>query len=949
MQGAGLATFKKAITPQTVIEVDNTKQTPLHHAAARGLLDHVQVLMKKRGVDPNAKCRNGWTPLHNAASRGFWKVLLWLLDHPSVNPTLLNDDNSSILHYIARQAVTRADQETFQEVLRKCEERGCSWYVANNNGEFPLHSAALKGNGVAITYAMNNAVLTELRNRRGETPLFYTVMTGKLDCAQIFLSHSANRFALTRTGTSVLDIAREVAVLEIMDVVGYSKIGFSNDELQSELMCAAREGLIDKVKELVSRGIDPNASDKYSMTPLLHAASNCHIDVVAYLLSVEAVDVNVQNDCGMSLLHFLAAFSRSHRPIADFSEHHRRLMLEALTVRGCNPNACSIKLETPLHIACLSSNAPAVSILLENGGDPLRATVNGDTPLHYAVMQHSLAAVSVLINATNIAAAAELKNTQGKSPTALAKDSYQAQLLSVLLSSLPAGTATLARSESSDLLHERKSTVFQRATRMLGTLGGPSHKKSSSSSGSSTLTTEISISPPTNLVHLSHVDTQMNWKRSDNSTTDATMWRLEDKLGEGAYGSVYRGAHIESGFEVAIKTFKVSNKMSDILREVDILRKCSHPNIVAYLGCYKQADGSLWILMDYCAGGSVYDILRKRQAGLKEKQIASICLPVLHGLAYLHHRGVIHRDLKAANILLTAEGFPKIADFGVSAQVGPEDDKLQSIVGTPLWMSPEVLEGSEYDDRADIWSLGITSIEMAEGSPPHFRENLMRAMFLISTQPPPTLKEPSQWSLEFNSFVQSCLHRDPFDRPTALKLVEHSFVIISHEECEQTNQKLVRELAEIHQAAAAATMVLERSPLGKEKKPSKQSKKAAGAIKADQPTPPRGEDKSTAKSKPLRVRKPTLLSAINTGRSDNPTLDLMRERDALHLERDALLLEKNEALRRISELEVQVTDLELRVRELTSSQSPDAIELDAWKTKCKNLEQMLSDNATMRK
>ena len=210
--------------------------------------------------------------------------------------------------------------------------------------------------------------------------------------------------------------------------------------------------------------------------------------------------------------------------------------------------------------------------------------------------------------------------------------------------------STSIKSTDSPSAERHKVNVFTRASRLL-----QRNKQAASA--------DMTIGAPTGLVHRTHVDAEMNWKAAGaNADQHAAMWHLDKKLGEGAHGAVYRGVHKETGFEAAIKTYKLTNKMDDILREVDILRKCSHPNIVAYLGCHKQADETLWVLMDFCRGGAVYDILQKRQAGLSERQIAAICLPVLHGLAYLHDRGVIHRDLKAANILLSAEGNPKIAD-----------------------------------------------------------------------------------------------------------------------------------------------------------------------------------------------------------------------------------------------------------------------------------------------
>jgi len=150
-----------------------------------------------------------------------------------------------------------------------------------------------------------------------------------------------------------------------------------------------------------------------------------------------------------------------------------------------------------------------------------------------------------------------------------------------------------------------------------------------------------------------------------------------------------------------------------------------------------------------------------------------VCTMALKGLKYLHSMKKIHRDIKSGNILLNHEGDCKLADFGVSAELNTTLAKRKTVIGTPYWMAPEVLQSSEYDGKADIWSLAITAIEMAVGEPPHSNVHPMRAIFLIPTSDPPTLPNPSDWSHDFNDFLKVCLVKNPANRPTAADLLEH--------------------------------------------------------------------------------------------------------------------------------------------------------------------------------
>lgn len=183
------------------------------------------------------------------------------------------------------------------------------------------------------------------------------------------------------------------------------------------------------------------------------------------------------------------------------------------------------------------------------------------------------------------------------------------------------------------------------------------------------------------------------------------------------------------------------------------------------------------IVMEYCGAGSVSDLLKLNEANLDELQMATVCRDVLQGLVYLHNTRRIHRDIKAGNILLNHKGEAKLADFGVSGTLSSDTTKRHTVIGTPFWMAPEVIQEVGHNYKADIWSLGITMIEMAEGHPPYYNIHPLRAIFFIPTRPPPTFSDPTKWSPECNDFLACCLVKNPADRPMAEKLLLHPFIL----------------------------------------------------------------------------------------------------------------------------------------------------------------------------
>ncbi|KAK3146037.1 hypothetical protein QOZ80_3BG0260700 [Eleusine coracana subsp. coracana] len=274
----------------------------------------------------------------------------------------------------------------------------------------------------------------------------------------------------------------------------------------------------------------------------------------------------------------------------------------------------------------------------------------------------------------------------------------------------------------------------------------------------------------------------------------STKYELLHELGKGSYGAVYKARDLRTQELVAVKIISLTEGeegYEDIRGEIEMLQQCSHPNVVRYFGSY-QGEEYLWIIMEYCGGGSVADLIGVTEEPLDESQIAYICREALKGLAYLHSIFKVHRDIKGGNILLTEQGEVKLGDFGVAAQLTRTMSKRNTFIGTPHWMAPEVIQESRYDGKVDVWALGVSAIEMAEGMPPRSTVHPMRVIFMISSEPAPMLEDKEKWSLLFHDFIAKCLTKDPRLRPAASEMLKHKFI----EKCNTGASKMLAKIKE---------------------------------------------------------------------------------------------------------------------------------------------------------
>lgn len=295
-----------------------------------------------------------------------------------------------------------------------------------------------------------------------------------------------------------------------------------------------------------------------------------------------------------------------------------------------------------------------------------------------------------------------------------------------------------------------------------------------------------------------------------------TIWSLVGELGDGSFGKVYKAERKTDGALAAAKIIEVKeeSELDDFMVEIDILSECKHSHVVGMYEAYYH-ENKLWMMLEFCSGGALDDLILELERGLTEDQIRIACKQMFECLHFLHTHKVIHRDLKAGNLLLTGDGNIKLADFGVSAKNKKTVQRRTTFIGTPYWMAPEVIvtetcKDDPYDFKADIWSAGITLIELAEMQPPYHDMHPMRVLFKIPKADPPQLQFKNRWSKDFHDFLSHCVVKSPEMRSSAGDLLEHPFI------ANVADNKPLKEL--YNEAKAVVIEELEDLPEDKEEK-----------------------------------------------------------------------------------------------------------------------------------
>lgn len=266
------------------------------------------------------------------------------------------------------------------------------------------------------------------------------------------------------------------------------------------------------------------------------------------------------------------------------------------------------------------------------------------------------------------------------------------------------------------------------------------------------------------------------------SNLPSKEFKLIEFIDEGTYGQVYKAKHLKTDKIYSIKIINNISLMQNLILESSLLKFCSTCKYInKYHGSYYDyISKEIWLILDHCKYGNIMNIISTNNITLNEKQISAIIKMVLKSLVFLHSNGIIHRDIKGGNLLLNEDGIIELCDFGtgtlLKCVLDINDDENGKKIGSPYWMAPEIVINSTYSTAGDIWSLGITCIELVEGNPPYSNIKPLRAMLLTSTDPPKGLSTPNSFSKEFNNFVKKCLTVDFNKRPSASELLNDTFI-----------------------------------------------------------------------------------------------------------------------------------------------------------------------------
>lgn len=582
---------------------------------------------------------------------------------------------------------------------------------------------------------------------------------------------------------------------------------FKDSSGNTPLHTAASEGNMTIMELILAHTTELDVYNGEGYTSLQLAQKYQHWVVVELLIRLGA-DVNTKTLDGTSPLHTAVL-----RPFDEETTFEYLSLLSLLVKMGADLNSANNSNETALHLASKTGRSLGAMFLVHHNADVNPVNNQGMTPLHYAAMGGFVPILQLLVMS---GADMNMKSDEKGTCFDIAESAARRDVINALFElSGMSSTSTqkpIATAELKDLqstLEEfykwdnERSKETKSQTEVLSNLNlnlfnqfpvepvGLDESRrvllclNDDIGGDMTFTETNENGRDNSLEGVEKVKEaeeqkrgsgprdgfKLNW--NDNERKISDFFDDIKQLGTGASGVVYRGTLKSNGFVCAIKVRKVEGNQKEIEKEIRILRAVKHPHIVQYYGCFCQ-DDKINLIMEFCPVGSLVQYLNVCRDIITEEHFSALTYSVTLGLMYLHENCLIHRDLKGQNILINKEGDPKIADFGVSAELR-NTVHTKSFVGTPLFTAPETMNGEKYSYAADIWSLGITTIQLIEKQPPFHSEPIGKAMMLIIHGPPPTFKATTNVSPDLRDFVTVCLKKDPIGRPDAKTLLNHSW------------------------------------------------------------------------------------------------------------------------------------------------------------------------------
>eukprot|EP01119_Soliformovum_irregulare_P025552 TRINITY_DN949_c1_g3_i1.p1 TRINITY_DN949_c1_g3~~TRINITY_DN949_c1_g3_i1.p1 ORF type:complete len:977 (+),score=318.90 TRINITY_DN949_c1_g3_i1:62-2992(+) len=797
-----LVRFKKVLTSSTVNQKETgEEQTPLHIACTVGNLEIVQLLIKKK-ARINEQDKNGWTPLHCACSSNHGSVVAFLLSQPTIDILVKSIDNASPFHYFVRQRPEPSEEEAYATLLRDFLDRAPVGLIGTSKSEYPQHQAALRSNLVALKVLKEyHQLIPHLMTKLNETALHYAAQStasGSIEVMKFLLESGFNKYMRGQlAGSTPLALAKT------------NKNNDAIEFLQDKLAGVFNAVRTSNTKSLAMfiQGGDINKRDKNGLSPLLHSLTLESMEPAKMLLKSPIIDIRVKDANEDNVLHYVSCLNKENSELIFGILISDKKMKDSLKEIFNQKNLLG---ETALHVASVRGNVGALNFLLQHGADPSCLTMLNETPMHYAVMGDRIDAAIALQQTkcdVEMRALASTYDTAGDLAQKIGLKNFSEILPPPLSTATTGKTLTKLHKETLRLEKEREKET-QRQEREKEKERERQEKERKKQEERERKDRErqererqerqerqedddMSISGPQGFSQNLHVDKDFQWTGGDISQ----LFKLEKKIGEGAYGAVFKAMY-NGIIPFAIKTVTLGDAAEEMEKEINILRGCQNPAIVSYYGSSPK-EGKLWILMEYCEAGSVADIMKiiyGQGQSLTEDQIAALMIDVVKGLIYLHSKNIVHRDLKPGNILMNAKGEAKLADFGVSAQLDGLM-KTDTTIGTPLYMSPEAISGEKYGCSTDIWSLGITVIEIAQNKIPLSDVNIaVRAMGMIVNNPPPTLEDQSCRSAELNHFIAQALNKSPQSRITAPQLLTVPFLT---SRLTSDTRQIVRNLLEI--------------------------------------------------------------------------------------------------------------------------------------------------------